>query len=34
LFGYLYARRGLEAAMIAHFSGDVIIHFVGPMFFH
>jgi len=34
LFGYLFAQRGLEAAMIAHFSGDVIIHFVGPMSFH
>ena len=34
LFGYLYPRRGFEAAMIAHFCGDVIIHFVGPMFFH
>jgi hypothetical protein len=34
LFGYLYVERGFEAAMIAHFCGDVIIHFVGTMFFH
>jgi hypothetical protein len=27
-------ERGFEAAMIAHFCGDVIIHFVGTMFFH
>ncbi|MDQ6625972.1 MAG: CPBP family glutamic-type intramembrane protease [Verrucomicrobiota bacterium] len=31
-FGYLYWRRGLEAAMIAHFSADLILHVIGPAF--
>jgi hypothetical protein len=31
IFGYLYASCGLEAAMIAHFFGDVIIHYIGPI---
>ena len=26
IFGYLYWRRGLESAMFAHFSGDLILH--------
>lgn len=30
LFGYLYWKRGLEAAIIAHFSADVILLVVGP----
>jgi hypothetical protein len=30
-FGYLYWQRGLEAAMIAHFFTDVVLHVVGPM---
>lgn len=30
-FGYLYRRRGLEAAMIAHFIGDFVIWVLGPM---
>ncbi len=30
LFGYLYWRRGLEAAMIAHFSGDLVLHVIAP----
>jgi hypothetical protein len=29
-FGYLYWSRGLEAAMVAHFSADIILHVVGP----
>lgn len=33
LFGYLYWRRGIEAAMLAHFSADIVLHVVGPMFF-
>jgi hypothetical protein len=33
LFGYLCWKRGLEAAMLAHFSCDVILHVIGPMFF-
>jgi Type II CAAX prenyl endopeptidase Rce1-like len=27
--GYLYWTYGLEAAMLAHFSGDIVIHIVG-----
>ena len=30
-FGYLYRSRGLEAAMLAHFSTDLILHVIGPM---
>jgi membrane protease YdiL (CAAX protease family) len=26
LFGWLYQSRGLESAMIAHFSADIILH--------
>jgi membrane protease YdiL (CAAX protease family) len=33
LFGYLCWKRGLEAAMLAHFSTDFMLHVVGPMFF-
>ena len=27
-FGYLYWKRGLESAMIAHFSADLLLHVV------
>ena len=30
-FGYLYFKRGLEAAMLCHFLIDVIVHFIRPM---
>ena|SRR2546426_3862832 len=30
IFGWLYWRRGLEAAMIAHFSGDLVLHVLAP----
>jgi membrane protease YdiL (CAAX protease family) len=30
-FGYLYRRQGLEAAMIAHLTGDFVIYVVGPV---
>ncbi|MDQ6626334.1 MAG: CPBP family glutamic-type intramembrane protease [Verrucomicrobiota bacterium] len=30
-FGYLYWRRGLEAAMLAHFAADVVLHVLGPV---
>ncbi len=30
-FGYLYRARGLEAAMLAHFAADLVLHVVGPM---
>jgi membrane protease YdiL (CAAX protease family) len=25
-FGYLYFKRGLESAMISHFSADIVLH--------
>ena len=31
VFGHLAWRRGIEAAMIAHFSSDFIAHVLGPM---
>lgn len=30
VFGWLYWRRGLLAAMLAHFSADVVLHVVVP----
>lgn len=33
-FGYLYWRRGLESAMIAHFCADFVVWVIGPMFLH
>ena len=30
-FGWLYWRRGLESAMLAHFSGDVLLHVIAPL---
>jgi hypothetical protein len=32
VFGYLCWKRGFEAAMLAHFSADLILHVIGPMF--
>jgi hypothetical protein len=32
LFGYLYWKRGIEAAMLTHFSADIVLHVFGPMF--
>jgi membrane protease YdiL (CAAX protease family) len=29
-FGYLYWSRGLEAAMLAHFCTDLVLHVIGP----
>lgn len=31
-FGYLYWRRGLESAMIAHFCADLVLYAIGPAF--
>jgi hypothetical protein len=31
LFGYLFRAYGLEAAMVAHFVADVILHVIAPM---
>jgi len=30
VFGWLYVRYGLESAMVAHFSADIIIHLIWP----
>lgn len=32
VFGWLYWKRGLEAAMIAHFSADLVLHVFAPLF--
>ncbi len=31
-FGYLYWKRGLESAIVAHFCADFVIYVVGPAF--
>ena len=31
-FGYLYWKRGLESAMLAHFSADIVLHVLSPVF--
>ncbi|WP_088893475.1 CPBP family glutamic-type intramembrane protease [Leptolyngbya ohadii] len=31
-FGYLYFTFGLEAAMLSHFVGDIVLHGVAPLF--
>jgi membrane protease YdiL (CAAX protease family) len=31
VFGYLYWKRGLEAAMVAHGTADVVLHVGGPL---
>ena len=31
-FGWLYWKKGLESAMIAHFSADVVLHIAMPLF--
>lgn len=31
-FGYLYWKRGLESAIIAHFCADFVIYVIGPSF--
>jgi membrane protease YdiL (CAAX protease family) len=31
-FGYLYWKRGLESAMIAHFCADFVVYVLGPAF--
>jgi membrane protease YdiL (CAAX protease family) len=30
VFGWLYWRRGLLAAMVAHFCGDLVLHVATP----
>ena len=31
-FGWLYWKRGLESAMLSHFSADIVLHVVIPLF--
>lgn len=31
VFGWLYWKRGLEVAMLAHFSADIVLHVVAPL---
>lgn len=33
IFGWLYWRKGLESAMISHFSADIILHVIVPSLF-
>lgn len=30
-FGWLYWKRGLESAMLAHFSADIVLHVITPL---
>ena len=30
-FGWLYWKRGLESAMLAHFSADMTVHVIAPL---
>ncbi len=30
-FGWLYWRGGLESAMVAHYTGDVVLHVSVPL---
>lgn len=32
VFGWLYWQKGLESAMIAHFSADIVLHVLLPIF--
>ncbi len=31
IFGWLYWKKGLESAMIAHFSADIVLHVIVPL---
>ena len=33
IFGWLYWKKGLESAMISHFSADIILHVITPLIF-
>jgi membrane protease YdiL (CAAX protease family) len=33
VLGLLYVKWGIEAAMLGHFAGDVMLHIIGPHFF-
>ena len=30
-FGWLYWKRGIEMAMLAHFSADIVLHVLAPL---
>ena len=32
IFGRLYWKKGLESAMIAHFTADIVLHIITPLF--
>jgi membrane protease YdiL (CAAX protease family) len=32
IFGYLYWKRGLESSIMAHFSADLVVHVILPLF--
>ena len=34
VFGWLYWKRGLLAAMLAHFSADIVLHVIAPALTH
>jgi hypothetical protein len=31
IFGWLYWKKGLESAMMAHFSADIVLHIIAPL---
>jgi len=33
VLGRVYVKWGIEAAIVAHFAGDVVVHIIGPHFF-
>ena len=33
-FGWLYWQYGLEAAMLSHFTADILLHLIAPVFLH
>jgi membrane protease YdiL (CAAX protease family) len=33
IFGWLYWKKGLESAMISHFSADMVLHVIVPLIF-
>src|SRR4029079_11864326 len=33
VLGLIYVKWGIEAAILGHFAGDVVVHIIGPHFF-
>jgi membrane protease YdiL (CAAX protease family) len=31
IFGWLYWKKGLESAMVSHFSADIVLHVIAPL---